>query len=123
VKKVYSDLSPKNGYNGDEDQGLMGSLAVLMKIGLFQMNGGTEENPTYQIGSPIFDRIVISLNPAYYSEKEFIIKTLNNNPENVYVESGNWNGKPISNWELRHNELTKGGELVLEMSSKPKASY
>jgi predicted alpha-1,2-mannosidase len=123
VKKVYSDLSPKNGYNGDEDQGLMGSLAVLMKIGLFQMNGGTEENPAYQIGSPIFDRIVISLNPAYYSEKEFIIKTLNNNPENVYVESGNWNGKPISNWELRHNELTKGGELVLEMSSKPKASH
>ncbi|MFT7201788.1 MAG: putative alpha-1,2-mannosidase, partial [Algoriphagus sp.] len=52
--------------------------------------------------------------------KEFIIKTLNNTIENVYVQSGNWNGKTISNWELRHNELTKGGELLLEMSSKPK---
>jgi putative alpha-1,2-mannosidase len=87
------------------------------------MNGGTEENPAYQIGSPIFDRIVISLNPAYYAGREFIIQTLNNDPENVYVQSGNWNGKTISNWELRHNELTKGGELVLEMSSKPKTSY
>ena len=113
-------MSAKNGYNGDEDQGLMESLAVLMKIGLFQMNGVTEENPAYQIGSPIFDRIVISLNTDYYTGKEFIIKTRNNTIENVYVQSGNWNGKTISNWELRHNELTKVGELLLEMSSKPK---
>ncbi|MEQ9307692.1 MAG: glycoside hydrolase family 92 protein, partial [Marinoscillum sp.] len=39
VDQTFSGLSPASGYNGDEDQGLMGSLAVLMKIGLFQMNG------------------------------------------------------------------------------------
>lgn len=57
VNKVFSGLSPAAGFNGDEDQGLMGSLSVLLKIGLFQMNGGTEENPQYQIGSPIFNLI------------------------------------------------------------------
>jgi len=41
VKETFSGLAPNTGYNGDEDQGLMGSLNVLMKIGLFQMNGGT----------------------------------------------------------------------------------
>ncbi|MBD3660967.1 MAG: glycoside hydrolase family 92 protein, partial [Arenibacter algicola] len=55
VDKVFSGLSPATGYNGDEDQGLMGSLSVLMKIGLFQMNGGTENDPVYELGSPIFD--------------------------------------------------------------------
>lgn len=28
VEKVYSGISPKYGYSGDEDQGLMGSLSV-----------------------------------------------------------------------------------------------
>ncbi len=61
VETAFSGLSPATGFNGDEDQGLMGSLSVLMKIGLFQMNGGTEEDPEYQIGSPIFDKVTIHL--------------------------------------------------------------
>jgi len=44
----------------------MGSLAVLMKIGLFSMNGGACENPYYEIGSPIFDEVTIELDPDYY---------------------------------------------------------
>lgn len=118
VKSVYSDLSPENGYNGDEDQGLMGSLAVLMKIGLFQMNGGTEADPAYQIGSPIFDKITIELNPNYYSGKQFIIKTEANSPSNVYVKSANWKNQTLGNLELSHSQITGGGELKLEMSDK-----
>jgi predicted alpha-1,2-mannosidase len=119
VKSVYSDLSPENGYNGDEDQGLMGSLAVLMKIGLFQMNGGTEADPAYQVGSPIFNKITISLNPKYYSGKEFIIKTEGNSPSNVYVKSATWQNQNLGNLELSHSQITGGGELKLEMSEKP----
>ncbi|WP_296700018.1 GH92 family glycosyl hydrolase [Algoriphagus sp.] len=119
VDKVYSELNPNSGYNGDEDQGLMGSLAVLMKIGLFQMNGGTEENPSYQIGSPIFDEIIINLNPNYYSGKKFTIKTVNNSPSYVYVNSGSWNNQTLRNLELRHNQIINGGELILEMSDIP----
>lgn len=119
IKSVYSDLSPENGYNGDEDQGLMGSLAVLMKIGLFQMNGGTEADPAYEISSPIFDKITISLNPTYYSGKEFIIKTEGNSPLNIYVKSANWQNQSLGNLELSHSQITGGGELKLEMSEKP----
>ncbi|WP_339866530.1 GH92 family glycosyl hydrolase [uncultured Algoriphagus sp.] len=120
VRRIYSDLSPENGYNGDEDQGLMGSLAVLMKIGLFQMNGGTEADPAYQIGSPIFDKITIALNPDYYSGKEFIIKTEGNSPSNVYVNSANWKNQTLRHLELSHSQITSGGELKLEMSETPK---
>ena len=40
IDEVYSDNDPQHGYSGDEDQGLMGALCVLMKIGLFEMKGG-----------------------------------------------------------------------------------
>jgi predicted alpha-1,2-mannosidase len=73
VDSVYSGVSPYVGFNGDEDQGLMGSLSVLMKIGLFQLDAGASENPKYHIGSPIFNEITISLDDEYYSGKKFKI--------------------------------------------------
>ena len=118
VAKAFSGLSPATGYNGDEDQGLMGSLAVLMKIGLFQMNGGTDQDPEYQIGSPIFDKISIKLNPDYYSNATFTIETVNNSKENVFVASAVLNGQPVNGYVIRHSDIIKGGNLVLKMTDK-----
>ncbi len=115
VNAAFSGLSPKTGYNGDEDQGLMGTLAVLYKIGLFQMNGGTEANPVYQIGSPIFDRISIELNQKYYPGKSLTIQTIGNSDKNRYVLSADLNGKPVSSTGINHNDLVKGGILTLKM--------
>ncbi len=119
VKETFSGLAPNTGYNGDEDQGLMGSLNVLLKIGLFQLNGGTDENSEYQIGSPIFNKITIALNPKYYSGKEFIIKASKNNSDNIYINSLKLNNKVKSDFSLTHQDIVKGGELSLEMSNKP----
>ncbi|WP_423128340.1 glycoside hydrolase domain-containing protein [Gaoshiqia sp. Z1-71] len=63
VESVYEGLSPQRGYNGDEDQGLMSSLSVLMKTGPFSMTCGCSTEPVYEIGSPVFDRMTIRLNP------------------------------------------------------------
>lgn len=115
VQSVFSGLSPSTGYNGDEDQGLMGSLAVLMKIGIFQMNGGVMENPKYEIGSPIFDKITIKLNNTYYSGEKIEIKTLNNSAENLYVDKIQWNDRQLNDYYISHNQLIKGGTLKLNM--------
>jgi predicted alpha-1,2-mannosidase len=119
VKETFSGLAPNTGYNGDEDQGLMGSLNVLFKIGLFQMNGGTEENPEYQIGSPIFNKVTIQLNPNYYQGKKFVVKASNNSAENIYVNEMQYNNKPVKKGSISHSDITNGGELILEMSNKP----
>lgn len=119
VNAAFSGLSPSTGYNGDEDQGLMGTLAVLYKIGLFQMNGGTEANPQYQIGSPIFDKITIQLNQKYYPGKSLIIKTLNNSDKNRYLLSTAFNGKILQEPAINHRELMLGGVLLLKMGDKP----
>ncbi len=123
IGSVYSDISPQKGYSGDEDQGLMGSLAVLLKIGLFSTNGGTSEKPFYEISSPIFDKITIHLNNKYYSGKQFVIETKNNSGENKYIQSANVNGKLLDKVWLYHDVVSGGGKLVLQMGSKPNKSW
>lgn len=123
VNKAFGGLSPATGYNGDEDQGLMGSLAVLMKIGLFQMNGGTDENPEYQIGSPIFDKVTIQLNNNYYSGTTLVIETENNSEENIYVNQVLFNDYEIHDYKIEHEQLTSGGKLVLKMDNVPNKSW
>lgn len=118
LAKAFSGLSPSTGYNGDEDQGFMGSLAVLMKMGLFQMNGGTEVNPSYQLGSPIFDQITINLNRDFYSGKQFVIQAHHNGPENYYIHRKTFNGISLNKNSLSHQEITSGGVLTLELSDK-----
>jgi predicted alpha-1,2-mannosidase len=117
VKETFSGLAPDTGYNGDEDQGLMGSLNVLLKIGLFQMDGGTSENPAYQIGSPIFNKVTIQLNPNYYLGKSFVIKATNNSAENVYANKIKYNNTPVEKFSISQKDITSGGELILEMSN------
>lgn len=118
VDDVYSDLSPERGYNGDEDQGLMGSLSVLLKIGLFQLTGGTEADPIYYIGSPLFDEINIKLDAKYYPGKQFVIKALQNGPNRPYIQRIKLNGKTLDRTFLYHSEIIAGGELELTMSDK-----
>ncbi|MDP4278727.1 MAG: glycoside hydrolase family 92 protein, partial [Bacteroidota bacterium] len=119
VDSVFSGLSPYSGYQGDEDQGLMGSLAVLMKIGLFQMNGGCEEDPAYEIGSPIFDEVTIHLNPVYYKAKTVSIKMLGNGPKSPYIQAATLNGKPLSTWYIRHSNIKAGANIKLKMGKEP----
>lgn len=118
TQKVYGGLHPETGYKGDEDQGLMGALAVLLKIGLFQMTGGTEEDPSYQLGSPIFDRITIQLHPDYSSGGVLSIETIGNEAGSSYIQQANWNGTSISDYTIKHSQLIKGGVLQLEMGSE-----
>jgi len=123
IDSAYSALSPYYGYNGDEDQGLMGSLGVLMKIGLFQMNGGTEANPAYEIGSPIFNKISISLNPKYYKSKAFTIIANNTSVQNKYISSASFNNKPLNQFYIHHEDISQGGTLVLNMADNPNKNW
>jgi putative alpha-1,2-mannosidase len=120
---VYSGISPQKGYSGDEDQGLMGSLAVLLKIGLFSTDGGTSEKPFYEITSPIFKKITIKLNEKYYSGKQFVIEAKNNVPGNVYIQSATLNGNAIQKPFFDHSALIKGGSLLLQMGASPNKNW
>lgn len=120
VKEVtFGDVSPYGGYNGDEDQGQMGALSVLMAIGLFQMDGGASINSSYEITSPIFDKIEIQLDSSYYSGGKFVIITENNSVENKYIQQIKLNEKEWYKYSFTHDVFSKGGELRLILGNNP----
>lgn len=123
IDNVYSDISPQKGYNGDEDQGLMGALAVLMKIGLFSMRGGCALEPVYEIGSPIFDKITIQLEPNYYPGGQFVVEVKNNSKQNRYIQSAELNGRDLKRPWFFHKDLINGGTLELHLGPKPNKNW
>ena len=94
-ERTFGGATPDLGYRGDEDQGQAGALSVLMAIGLFQVRGGAELDPVYEITSPIFDRVTIHLDPDYYPGREFVIVARNNSARNRYIQSAALNGRPL----------------------------
>jgi predicted alpha-1,2-mannosidase len=123
VDSAYSKLSPYFGYNGDEDQGLMSSLSVLMKIGLFQMTGGCEADPVFEIGSPLFKKISIRLDPKFYHANSFVIETKNNSPANKYIQSASINNKDLNKYYFHQSDINKGGGLILLMDKTPNKKW
>lgn len=122
-KDVFGDITPYGGYNGDEDQGQIGALGVLMAIGLFDVQGGASVDPHYEITSPLFDKITIQLDNRYYPGKKFVIKTKNNSPENIYIQSVRLNGKPLNTFHFPHKEFVKGGTLEIELGPSPNKQW
>ena len=123
VEKVYTGISPDFGYSGDEDQGLMGSLAVLMKMGLFSMRGGCAQEPVYEFGSPMFDKTTIHLDPNYYAGGTFTIETENNSNQNIFIQSATLNDQDWNKSWMHHSELIRGGSIYFKMGTEPNKEW
>ena len=118
--KFYG-VEPLHGYGvgQDEDQGQLGSWYVMAALGIFDVQGHASEHPTFQFGSPIFDKVTIRLNEDYYTGKELVIRTENNSATHVYIESASFNGNPIEQCWIDRKELLEGGTLWFKMSDQP----
>ena len=97
-------------------------------MGLFDVTGLNAINPTFSLGSPIFNRISIRLSPKYYSGKHFIIKTydsLKELPEDddIYVQEYRLNGKKLTDPHISFADVVKGGELKIKLGSEPVDKY
>ena len=88
---AYSD-NPMTGLVGNDDVGQMSAWFVLVAAGLHPLCPGDGK---MQITSPVFDEVVIQTDPAYASGKPFIVKAINNSPENIYIQSAMLDGKPL----------------------------
>ena len=107
------------GYGQDEDQGQLGSWYVMSSIGLFAVDGLTSPDPAFSIGSPLFDKVTIKLNPQYYKGKEFVITTKNNSKKNIYVQpTKTINGQESTAGSIKFADIVAGGSLELTMTQK-----
>lgn len=123
ILDIYYGNQPYDGWQGDEDEGQMGGWFVMSALGLFEMDGGVTETPTFDLTSPLFSKAVIHLDSRYGKNKKLTIVAENNSKENVYIQSATWNGKPLRQAKLVWSEVIKGGELIFTMGDKPNEEW
>lgn len=111
------------GYGQDEDQGQLGAWYVLASIGIFDVQGHAAERPSFQLGSPLFDRIEVKLSKKYYDGDRIVIEVKNNSPENAYIQSAKLNGKELASCWFYRDELIRGGNLEIVMGPQPNTQW
>jgi predicted alpha-1,2-mannosidase len=111
------------GYGQDEDQGQLGAWYVMAAMGLFDVQGHANANPSFQFGSPLFRKITISLDPNYYKGKELVIEVKKQSTKHPYVQKLEFNGQPVNRCWMDREELMNGGTLRFEMGAKPNKNW
>ncbi|WBL24329.1 glycoside hydrolase domain-containing protein [Zunongwangia sp. HGR-M22] len=116
VGRIYK-LQPKSYLRTmDDDAGTMSSWFVMRSLGLSPANVG---DPIYYLTAPIFKSIKIKVD----NDNSFTIRVKNYHKDHFYIQSAYLNGVKIErNW-LTQDEIRKGGDLILETSSKPNKKW
>jgi predicted alpha-1,2-mannosidase len=117
----FYGTDPVHGYGRgqDEDQGQLGAWYVMASLGLFDVKGLTDSRPIVQLGSPLFEKATIKLHKG----KTLVIRSHHNSKEDIYVQSVEFNGKPLDHCWLYWDKLMQGGELVFEMGNRPNENW
>jgi len=110
----FSD-SP-DGLPGDEDGGAESSWYVFSALGFYPVCPGS---PIYEIGTPLFPRSEIALGAG----RVFTVVASGVSSSNKYIGSATLNGKPLQRAWFTHQEVEKGGTLVLRMQSVPNRNW
>ena len=114
LKNMYQPTI--DGISGNEDCGQMSAWYIFSSIGFYPV---FPASGAYVLGSPLFDKVTIDLSPG----RQFILEAVNNGPENIYIQSAEWNGKKIDRTWIRHSELMKGGRLRVVMGKEPNKAF
>jgi len=99
------------GVPGDEDGGGTSAFVVFSAMGFYPVTPGS---PTYNIGSPLFEHIKITLTNG----KTVEIEAKNCSAENKYIQSATLNGIKLNQPWFNHKDIENGGTLVLVMGNK-----
>lgn len=112
VDQVLTTLyhNAPDGLSGNEDCGQMSAWYILNAMGFYQPCPG---RPEYTISRPLFDRVIIH----QPNGKDFVVTAKDNGPKAKYVKTMTLNGKTLDRPYFTHDQLMKGGELVLKMST------
>lgn len=111
VKTMYRNAT--DGLCGNDDCGQMSAWYIFSSIGFYPVCPGSNE---YVIGSPSVDKATLNLENG----KQFIVKATNLNEKNIYIQRILLNGKPLSGYILKHEDIMNGGMLELVMGAKAK---
>ncbi len=104
---MYSDK--EDGLCGNDDAGQMSAWYVFSALGFYPVLPGSTD---YALGSPSVQQATIQLGNG----KQWVVKTVNQSAENVYVEKTILNGTALKTPSLSHDIIQKGGEIIFYMT-------
>lgn len=104
------------GVPGDEDGGGLTSFVVFSSMGFYPVTPGL---PVYNIGSPVFEDVQISLPGG----KVFRVIAKNCSDTNKYIQSARLNGKEWNKPWFAHDDIKDGATLELKMGPKPNMNW
>jgi len=104
------------GLCGNEDMGSLSSWFIFSSIGFYPVAPGSS---VYVLGSPLFGKATINTGKT----GSFSVVALNNSEKNKYIQSAILNGKTITRTWITHEEITRGGDLVLVMGPYPSEKW
>lgn len=99
------------GVPGDEDGGGMSAFVVFSSMGFYPVNPGS---PNYIIGSPLFKKVKMKLSNG----NVFEVEAKNCSEDAKYIQSATLNGIKWNKAWFAHEDIIKGGKLVLVMGDK-----
>lgn len=67
--------------------------------------------PEYTLTTPTFDKVTITLNPDFYSQKELVIEVANKESDSDYIKRVEMGGKKCG-FRINHNDLMEAGKLT-----------
>lgn len=110
VRKLLDEWfrSDLMGLPGDEDGGGMSAFVVFSMMGIYPVTPGL---PVYNIGSPVFPLVRIHLDGG----RVFEIDARGASRDNKYIQSATLNGREWAKPWLTHDDVARGGRLVLQM--------
>ena len=110
MDKLYS--ATPDGYCGDEDNGQTSAWYVLSALGFYTVAPGTNQ---YIIGTPLFKHATLH----FENGNDLTIDAPDNGPENYYINSMSFRGKPWTKNYFDHFDLIRGGTIKVDMASEP----
>lgn len=120
VRKIMSRFysNAPAGLPGNDDAGALSAWYVMSAMGFYTDCPGSLR---YSLGSPLFDRVELALQPGFHQGKSFVIEAPQTSAALPHVSAMTLNGKPHIKPYLTHQQIVAGGALRLTMSaSKPK---
>lgn len=110
MDKLYTPAP--DGYCGDEDNGQTSAWYVFSAMGFYPVCPGSGE---YAIGSPLLNEVKVHLE----NNKHISIKSIDNNKNNVYIDSITLDGEGYMKNYFNRDRLVGGAEITFRMSSQP----
>ena len=104
-----------DGLPGNDDCGTMSAWLIFSMMGFYPDCPG---NMDFQVTSPVFSKITIMLDPAYYQGKTFIISAGNTERNNYFIHSMKLNDRQHKKFRITHSDIVKGGKLDFVLKSK-----